>query len=82
MPITAHSCCASRIWKSGKDHHGIIGPNGSGKTTLLKLMSFMEKCRSGEICFRGRPAQPFAREVRSRVTAAHPGAFFDETYRF
>lgn len=47
---------------------GLSGPNGSGKTTLLKLMSFMEKCRSGEICFRGRPAQPFASEVRSRVS--------------
>jgi tungstate transport system ATP-binding protein len=47
---------------------GLSGPNGSGKTTLLKLMSFMEKSRSGQICFRGRPAEPFAGEVRSRVS--------------
>ena len=47
---------------------GLAGPNGSGKTTLLRLMSFLEKCRAGEICFRGQPAEPFSDRVRFRVS--------------
>jgi tungstate transport system ATP-binding protein len=47
---------------------GIIGPNGGGKSTLLKLVGFVEKPSSGTIRFNGRPAEPFAPQVRRRVT--------------
>jgi tungstate transport system ATP-binding protein len=47
---------------------GLIGPNGSGKSTLLKLLGFVEKPSRGEILFKGRPAAPFAKAVRFRVT--------------
>jgi tungstate transport system ATP-binding protein len=46
---------------------GIIGPNGSGKSTLLRLAGFIEHPTAGEIRFDGRPAAPFAAEVRHRV---------------
>jgi tungstate transport system ATP-binding protein len=46
---------------------GLIGPNGSGKSTLLKLLAFVEKPTSGEILFKGKPAEPFADSVRSQV---------------
>jgi len=47
---------------------GVIGPNGSGKSTFLRLAGFVEKPTAGEILFDGRPAGPFAPEVRHRVT--------------
>jgi tungstate transport system ATP-binding protein len=47
---------------------GIIGPNGSGKSTFLRLAGFVEKPTAGEIRFNGKPAAPFAAEVRTRVT--------------
>jgi tungstate transport system ATP-binding protein len=47
---------------------GVIGPNGSGKSTFLRLAGFVEKPRQGEILFNGKPAGPFAPEVRNRVT--------------
>jgi tungstate transport system ATP-binding protein len=47
---------------------GIIGPNGSGKSTFLRLAGFVEKPTQGEILFNGKPAGPFAPEVRNRVT--------------
>jgi tungstate transport system ATP-binding protein len=47
---------------------GIIGPNGSGKSTFLRLAGFVEKPTAGEIFFDGKPAGPFAPEVRNRVT--------------
>jgi tungstate transport system ATP-binding protein len=47
---------------------GLIGPNGSGKSTLLRLLGFIEKPRQGEIMFKGRPAGPFSKAVRFRVT--------------
>src|SRR5512134_3077908 len=47
---------------------GIIGPNGSGKSTFLRLTGFVEKPTQGEILFNGKPAGPFAPEVRNRVT--------------
>ena len=46
---------------------GVIGPNGSGKSTLLRLAGFVEWRPSGEVRFNGRPAGPFAPEVRDRV---------------
>ena len=46
---------------------GVIGPNGSGKSTLLRLAGFVESPTSGEVRFDGRPAGPFAPEVRNRV---------------
>jgi tungstate transport system ATP-binding protein len=46
---------------------GVIGPNGSGKSTFLRLAGFVEKPTQGEILFNGRPAGPFAPEVRNRV---------------
>ena len=47
---------------------GLVGPNGSGKSTLLKLMAFIFKPTHGQILFRGRPALPFDKRVRSQVT--------------
>jgi len=47
---------------------GVIGPNGSGKSTLLRLAGFVERPTAGEVRFEGRPAGPFAPEVRNRVT--------------
>jgi tungstate transport system ATP-binding protein len=47
---------------------GVIGPNGSGKSTLLRLAGFIERPTAGEILFDGKPAGPFAPEVRNRVT--------------
>ena len=47
---------------------GIIGPNGSGKSTFLKLAGFIEKPTQGKILFDGKPAGPFAPEVRNQVT--------------
>jgi tungstate transport system ATP-binding protein len=47
---------------------GIIGPNGSGKSTFLRLAGFVEKPTQGEILFNGKPAGPFAPDVRNRVT--------------
>ncbi len=47
---------------------GLIGPNGSGKSTLLKLLAFIEKPSSGEILFKGKPAEPFSRAIRFQVT--------------
>lgn len=47
---------------------GLIGPNGSGKSTLLRLLGFVEKPSRGEILFKGRPAAPFSKAVRFKVT--------------
>jgi tungstate transport system ATP-binding protein len=47
---------------------GVIGPNGSGKSTFLRLAGFVEPPTVGEVRFDGRPAGPFAAEVRNRVT--------------
>ncbi|MFO7708668.1 MAG: energy-coupling factor ABC transporter ATP-binding protein [Desulfobacterales bacterium] len=47
---------------------GVIGPNGGGKSTLLKLAGMVEKPCTGTILFDGRPAEPFAPQVRQRVT--------------
>jgi tungstate transport system ATP-binding protein len=47
---------------------GLIGPNGSGKSTLLRLLGFIERPSRGEILFKGRPAGPFSKDVRFRVT--------------
>jgi tungstate transport system ATP-binding protein len=47
---------------------GVIGPNGSGKSTFLRLAGFVEKPTAGELRFDGKPAGPFAPEVRNRVT--------------
>lgn len=47
---------------------GVIGPNGSGKSTFLRLAGFVDKPTQGEIFFNGKPAGPFAPEVRNRVT--------------
>ena len=47
---------------------GVIGPNGSGKSTFLRLAGFVEKPDAGEIVYKGRPAVPFAPEVRHKVT--------------
>jgi tungstate transport system ATP-binding protein len=46
---------------------GVIGPNGSGKSTFLRLAGFVEPPTVGEVRFDGRPAGPFAAEVRNRV---------------
>jgi tungstate transport system ATP-binding protein len=46
---------------------GIVGPNGSGKSTLLKLAGFVETPSAGTIRFDGRPAEPYAQQVRRRV---------------
>ena len=47
---------------------GVIGPNGGGKSTLLKLVGFVEKPSTGKIVFKGKPAEPFAPQVRLQVT--------------
>jgi len=47
---------------------GVVGPNGSGKSTFLRLAGFVEKPDAGEIVYKGRPAVPFAPEVRHKVT--------------
>jgi tungstate transport system ATP-binding protein len=47
---------------------GVIGPNGSGKSTFLRLAGFVERPTMGEVLFEGKPAGPFAPEVRNRVT--------------
>ena len=47
---------------------GVIGPNGSGKSTFLRLAGFVERPTAGEVLFDGKPAGPFAPEVRNRVT--------------
>lgn len=47
---------------------GVIGPNGSGKSTFLRLAGFIERPTAGEVLFEGKPAGPFAPEVRNRVT--------------
>ena len=47
---------------------GVIGPNGGGKSTLLKLVGFVEKPSAGKIVFKGTPAEPFASQVRQKVT--------------
>ncbi len=47
---------------------GLVGPNGSGKSTLLKLLAFIFRPTHGQILFRGRPAFPFDKRVRSQVT--------------
>jgi tungstate transport system ATP-binding protein len=47
---------------------GVIGPNGSGKSTFLRLAGFVEKPTAGEISYQGKPAAPFAPEVRHKVS--------------
>ena len=47
---------------------GVIGPNGCGKSTFLRLTGFVERPTAGEVLFDGKPAGPFAPEVRNRVT--------------
>jgi tungstate transport system ATP-binding protein len=47
---------------------GVIGPNGSGKSTFLRLAGFVEKPAAGEITYNGKPAAPFAPEVRHKVS--------------
>jgi tungstate transport system ATP-binding protein len=47
---------------------GIIGPNGSGKSTLLKMLAFIDKPGTGKILFNGESAEPFAEQVRFKVT--------------
>jgi tungstate transport system ATP-binding protein len=47
---------------------GFIGPNGSGKSTLLKLLAFIESPSKGKIFFKGKPAEPFSKIIRFRVT--------------
>jgi tungstate transport system ATP-binding protein len=47
---------------------GVIGPNGSGKSTFLRLAGFIERPTAGAVLFDGKPAGPFAPEVRNRVT--------------
>jgi tungstate transport system ATP-binding protein len=47
---------------------GAIGPNGSGKSTFLRLAAFVEKPTAGEIAYNGKPAAPFAPEVRHKVS--------------
>jgi len=47
---------------------GVIGPNGSGKSTFLRLSGFVEKPTAGEITYHGKPAAPFAAEVRHKVS--------------
>jgi len=47
---------------------GIIGPNGSGKSTFLRLAGFVEKPTAGQISYNGKPAAPFAPEVRHKVS--------------
>jgi tungstate transport system ATP-binding protein len=47
---------------------GVIGPNGSGKSTFLRLAGFVEKPTAGQITYNGRPAAPFAPEVRHKVS--------------
>ncbi len=32
---------------------GLIGPNGAGKSTLFDLLSGVQRCTSGRVCFRG-----------------------------
>jgi tungstate transport system ATP-binding protein len=54
---------------------GVIGPNGSGKSTFLRLAGFVEKPGAGEILYRGKPALPFAPEVRHRVTLLPQDSF-------
>lgn len=46
---------------------GLCGPNGSGKSTLLKLLAFTQSPTKGTIFFKGQPAAPFDRHVRTRV---------------
>lgn len=47
---------------------GIIGPNGSGKSTLLKMLAFIDRPGKGKILFKGKPAEPFAENVRFQVS--------------
>ena len=47
---------------------GIVGPNGSGKSTLLRLLGLIERPSSGEIYFKGRPAEPFSNDARLHIT--------------
>jgi tungstate transport system ATP-binding protein len=47
---------------------GFIGPNGSGKSTLLNLLAFIDKPSAGNIFFKGKPSEPFSRNIRFQVT--------------
>jgi tungstate transport system ATP-binding protein len=47
---------------------GFIGPNGSGKSTLLNLLAFIDKPSTGNIFFKGKPAEPFSSNTRFQVT--------------
>ena len=47
---------------------GIIGPNGCGKSTLLKMLAFIDRPGKGKILFKGKPAEPFAENVRFQVS--------------
>jgi tungstate transport system ATP-binding protein len=46
----------------------IIGPNGSGKSTLLRIMGWLERPASGQVCWRGRPVESGdVLDVRRRI---------------
>lgn len=54
---------------------GLAGPNGSGKSTLLKLLGFIERPTRGEILVDGNTVEPYAGNLRTRITLLHQESY-------
>ncbi|WP_129409095.1 ABC transporter ATP-binding protein [Marinitoga lauensis] len=54
----------------------IIGPNGSGKTTVLKLLTLLEKKKSGEIILFDKEIENYSKKELFKKISVVPQEFF------